>query len=110
MTSPQVKVPAGEAEHDGPAREVSELPVQTRLNQVIETSPEDMVIGPPRELPLFEGLEGESLVCPGCGDEVTTGVSAITVQALFKPPGRLLFHCKCDAYGEVHRPGSPASR
>ncbi|MCL6699343.1 hypothetical protein LZ496_11195 [Sphingomonas sp. NSE70-1] len=82
------------------------MPVQTQLKQVSEPSVEDMVIGPPRQLPLFEGLEDESLVCPGCGDEITIGVSALTVQALFKPPGRLLFHCNCDAYGEVDRPGS----
>ena len=83
------------------------MPVQTQLNPVVDPSAQDMVIGPPPQLPLFEGLEDESLICPGCGDEVTIGVSALTVQALFKPPGRLLFHCKCDAYGEVHRPGSP---
>lgn len=86
------------------------MPVQTLLNPVVDPSAQDMVIGPPPRLPLFEGLEDESLICPGCGEEVTIGVSALTVQALFKPPGRLLFHCKCDVYGEVHRPGSPVNR
>jgi hypothetical protein len=109
MTSlPQVQALPGEAEHDEPSRGVSDMPVQTQLKPVIELSAEDMVIGPPPQLPLFEGLEDESLICPGCGDEVTIGVSALTVQALFKPPGRLLFHCSCDAYGEVSRPGSPS--
>jgi hypothetical protein len=111
MTSlPRFQVQPCDAEHDEPARGVSEMPVQTQLKQVVQPSAEDMVIGPPPELPLFEGLEDESLVCPGCGDEVTAGVSSLTVQALFKPPGRLLFHCRCDAYGEVDRPGSPANR
>ena len=86
------------------------MPVQTQLNPVVDPSAQDMVIGPPRQLPLFEGLEDESLICPGCGDEVTIGVSALTVQALFKPPGRLLFLCNCDAYGVVHQPGSRDNR
>ncbi len=86
------------------------MPVQTRLRSIGEFSPQDMVIGPPAKLPLFEGLEDESLVCPGCEQEVTRGISAVTLQALFKPPGRLLFHCQCDAYGEIDRPGSPANR
>ena len=68
---------------------------------------DDMVIGPESGLPLFEGREDESLVCPGCGMDVTSGVSAMTLHALFQPPGRLLFHCKCDAYGEIDSAGSP---
>ena len=82
------------------------MPVQTRLNQVRPAS-DDMVIGPPPKLPLFEGMEDESLVCPGCSREITSGLSALTLQALFQPPGRLLFHCKCDVYAEVGTPGSP---
>jgi hypothetical protein len=69
-----------------------------------------MVIGPPAKFPLFEGLEQESLVCPGCELEITVGVSALTLLALFQPPGRLLFHCECDAYGEVDGPEPPADR
>jgi hypothetical protein len=60
-----------------------------------------MVIGSQGDLPLFEGQESESLVCPGCGEEITRGVSAQTLHALFQPPGRLLFHCDCDSYGAV---------
>ena len=82
------------------------MPVQTRLKQV-RPSADDMVIGPPPELPLFEGLEDESLVCPGCDQAITTGVSALTLQALFQAPGRLLFHCNCDAYAQVDGAGSP---
>jgi hypothetical protein len=85
------------------------MPVQTRLKKVRPFS-DDMVIGPPSQLPLFEGLEDESLVCPGCSQEITSGVSALTLQALFKPHGRLLFHCNCDAHGEVGGPESPAHR
>ena len=86
------------------------MPVQTRLKQIGRPLAKDMVIGPQGDLPLFEGMEDESLVCPGCDQEVTTGVSALTLQALFQPPGRLLFHCQCDAYGEVDRPASPANQ
>ena len=75
--------------------------VKTRLEPVQETLPQDMVIGSQGELPLFEGQEGESLVCPGCGEDVTSGVSAQTLHALFQPPGRLLFHCGCDSYSSV---------
>jgi hypothetical protein len=82
------------------------MPVKTRL-KIVRPSADDMVIGPPANLPLFEGLEDESLVCPGCDQAVTSGVSAITLQALFQAPGRLLFHCKCDAYGQVDQPGIP---
>jgi hypothetical protein len=82
------------------------MPVQTRLNEIDRPSAQDMVIGPQGNLPLFEGREDESLVCPGCGEEVTSGVSALTLYALFQAPDRLLFHCKCDAYGEVGRPSS----
>ena len=85
------------------------MPVQTRLVQITRVSPQDMVIGPEGQLPLFEGREGESLVCPGCGEEVTSGVSGMTLHALFQPPDRLLFHCKCDAYSEVDGAGSPAN-
>jgi hypothetical protein len=84
------------------------MPVQTRLKLIGGSSPQDMVIGPPAELPLFEGREDESLVCTGCGGEVTRGVSALTLHALFQPPGRLLFHCNCDAFGEVVWPESRA--
>ena len=77
------------------------MPVQTRLKKVARPQAQDMVIGPQGELPLFEGREDESLVCPGCGRDITHGVSAVTLHALFQPPGRLLFHCRCDAYGEV---------
>jgi hypothetical protein len=84
------------------------MPVQTRL-KMVQPSAEDMVIGPPVNLPLFEGLEDESLVCPGCGEEVTNGVSALTLQALFQAPGRLLFHCKCDAYAQIDQPGHHGS-
>ena len=83
------------------------MPVQTRLKQILRPSADDMVIGPPPNLPLFQGQEDESLVCPGCKKEVTNGVSSLTLQALFQAPGRLLFHCECDAYGEVDRLGSP---
>lgn len=104
MTSlPQSQVQPGNDEHDGAASGVSEMPVQTRLNLIRGSSLQDMVIGPPAKLPLFEGREDESLVCPGCGEEVTRGVSALTLHALFQAPGRLLFHCNCDAYGEVVR-------
>ena len=85
------------------------MPVQTRLKQIVRPFADDMVIGPPPNLPLFEGLEDESLVCPGCSREVTNGVSALTMQALFKAPGRLLFHCECDSYGEVDRGQSAGS-
>ena len=77
------------------------MQVKTRLQEIERTSPQDMVIGAQGDLPLFEGQEGESLVCPGCGEEVTSGVSAETLHALFQPPGRLLFHCDCDSYGAV---------
>ena len=77
------------------------MQMKTRLQLIDRTSPQDMVIGSPGELPLFEGQDGESLVCPGCGEEVTSGVSAQTLHALFQPPGRLLFHCDCDSYGAV---------
>jgi hypothetical protein len=103
---PQFKVQPGNAERDGAASGVSEMPVKTRLNLIGGSSPQDMVIGPPAKLPLFEGREDESLVCPGCEEEVTRGVSALTLLALFQPPGRLLFHCTCDAYGEVVRQDS----
>jgi hypothetical protein len=107
MTSqPQFQFQPGNDEQDGAASGVSEMPVQTRLNLIHGSSLQDMVIGPPAKLPLFEGLEDESLVCPGCEGEVTRGVSALTLHALFQPPGRLLFHCNCDAYGEVIRPES----
>ena len=75
--------------------------MKTRLQEVDRTSPQDMVIGSQGDLPLFEGQDGESLVCPGCGEEVTSGVSALTLHALFQPPGRLLFHCDCDSYSAV---------
>jgi hypothetical protein len=77
------------------------MPVRTRLQPVDRTSSQDMVIGSQGTLPLFEGREAESLVCPGCGEEITRGVSAQTLHALFQPPGRLLFHCDCDSYGAV---------
>lgn len=102
-TLPQILIQPGDAEHSVALRGVCEMPVQTRLKQILRPSADDMVIGPPPNLPLFEGLEDESLVCPGCEKEVTSGVSALTLQALFKAPGRLLFHCECDAYGEVDR-------
>jgi hypothetical protein len=105
-TLPQFQVQPGDAEHSVALRGVSEMPVQTRLKQILRPSADDMVIGPPPNLPLFEGLEDESLVCPGCEKAVTTGVSALTLQALFQAPGRLLFHCECDAYGEVDRSGT----
>lgn len=105
-TLPHYQIPPGDAEHGEAACGVCEMPVQTRLRQV-RPSADDMVIGPPPELPLFQGLEDESLVCSGCDQEITIGVSALTLQALFQAPGRLLFHCNCDAYGEVDRPGSP---
>ena len=106
-TLPQFEVQPGDAEQRVALRGVSEMPVQTRLSQILRPSVDDMVIGPPPNLPLFEGLDDESLVCPGCSKEITSGVSAVTLQALFKAPGRLLFHCECDAYGEVDRAGSP---
>ena len=74
------------------------MPVKTRLERVDSSGPEDMVIGGQGPLPLLEGVEDESLVCPGCDQEVTSGISALTLRALFRPPGRLLFHCSCDAY------------
>lgn len=74
------------------------MPVKSRLDPVDETLPQDMVIGGQGKLPLFEGMEEESLVCPGCGDQVTNGISAQTVMALFEPPDRLLFHCDCGTY------------
>ena len=85
------------------------MPVQTRLKRINRSLAQDMVIGPQSQLPVFEGREDESLVCPGCGQEVTNGVSALTLHALFQPPGRLLFHCNCDAYGEVDGIGSLSS-
>lgn len=86
------------------------MPVQTQLKRIDRPAADDMVIGPPAKLPLFEGLEDESLICPGCDQEVTSGVSALTLQALFKPPGRLLFHCRCNAYAEVDGTGSASNR
>ena len=77
------------------------MPVRTRLQPVTRQSPQDMVIGPRGDLPLFEGQESESLVCPGCGEEITRGVSGQTLYALFQPPARLLFHCDCNSYGAV---------
>lgn len=82
------------------------MPVQTRLKNIARPLAQDMVIGPQGELPLFEGREDENLVCPGCERDITHGVSAVTLHALFQPPGRLLFHCQCDAYGEVDGKGS----
>ena len=82
------------------------MPVQTLLKRIDRPLAQDMVIGSQSRLPVFEGQEEESLVCPGCGQEVTNGVSALTIHALFQPPGRLLFHCKCDAYGEVDGVGT----
>ena len=73
--------------------------LKTRLKPVDRVEPEDMVIGSRGVLPLFEGQEPESLICPGCGQEVTIGLSSLTMMSLFQPPGRLLFHCDCDAYG-----------
>ena len=108
-TLPHFEVQPGDAEHSFAVRGVCGMPVQTRLKQIIRPSADDMVIGPPPNLPLFDGLEDESLVCPGCSQEVTCGVSALTLQALFQAPGRLLFHCECDAYGEVDRAGSVGS-
>jgi hypothetical protein len=84
-----------------PAGGVCMHSVKIRLQPVDRTSSQDMVIGSQGNLPLFEGQEGESLVCPGCGEEVTRGVSAQTLHALFQPPERLLFHCDCDTYGAV---------
>jgi hypothetical protein len=108
-TLPLFQVQPGDAEHNVAVRGVCEMPVQTRLKQIVRPFADDMVIGPPPKLPLFEGLDDESLVCPGCSREVTTGVSALTLQALFRAPGRLLFHCECDAYGEVDRCQSAGS-
>ena len=102
-----IQVLPGDTAHGGAAGGVCEMPVQTRLKRVGRPWPDDMVIGPESGLPLFEGREDESLVCPGCGMDVTSGVSAMTLHALFQPPGRLLFHCKCDAYGEIDSAGSP---
>ena len=77
------------------------MAVKIRLEPVDQQTPQDMVIGPNGALPMFEGQEQESLICPGCADEVTSGVSAMTIVSLFHPPGRLLFHCGCGAYGIV---------
>lgn len=77
------------------------MPVKTRMAHVDQPTPQDMVIGPNGELPMFEGMDQESLVCPGCAQEVTSGVSSLTLMSLFHPPSRLLFHCRCDAYGIV---------
>jgi hypothetical protein len=104
MPKPKFQTRPGDAEHDATVHGVCEMAVQTRLQQVFQPFADDMVIGPPHQLPLFEGLEDESLVCPGCEQDITTGVSGQTLQALFKPPGRLLFHCKCDAYAEIVGP------
>jgi hypothetical protein len=71
--------------------------VKTRLEPMDGPTPQDVVIGPRGDLPMFEGQEQESLICPGCGDEVTRGVSTLTMIALFRPPGRLLFRCDCGA-------------
>ena len=97
-TLPQFNLLQFDAVNGEPAGGVCMHPVRTRLEPANRTSSQDMVIGSQGNLPLFEGREGESLVCPGCGEEVTCGVSAQTLHALFQPPGRLLFHCDCDSY------------
>ncbi|HEU0311394.1 MAG TPA: hypothetical protein VFR36_09275 [Sphingomicrobium sp.] len=78
------------------------MPLKTRLGQIQQKLAQDMVIGAQGALPLFEGRDEESLVCPGCEREITRGVSALTLHALFRPPARLLFHCACDTYGAIH--------
>ena len=100
-TLPQFELQPEDAAQGEAVGGVCMMPLKTRLQPVRRTSPQDMVIGSQGALPLFEGQEEESLVCPGCGEEVTSGVSAETLHALFQPPGRLLFHCECDSYCAV---------
>jgi len=85
---------------------VRNMPVKTYLLRVADTVPQDMIIGHNGPGPLLEGQEEESLACPECEHEVTRGVSAATMHALFKPPGRLLYHCGCGAYSAVPAPNA----
>lgn len=100
-TLPQFGLQQDDTVNGEAAGGVHMMPVRTRLKPVDRTTVQDMVIGSRGDLPLFEGQETESLVCPGCGEEITRGVSAQTLHAMFQPPGRLLFHCDCDSYGAV---------
>jgi hypothetical protein len=108
-TLPPFELLQGDTAHGAAARGVAMMPVQTRLERIDRTLPQDMVIGSQGDLPLFEGREEESLVCQGCGQEVTNGVSALTLHALFQPPGRLLFHCECTAYSVIDGAGPQAN-
>ena len=80
------------------------MPVKTYLNTVESLSPQDMVVAAEDSPPMLEGMEEESLACPACQTEVTSGVSVSTLHALFQPPGRLIFHCNCGAHAEIPPP------